>query len=1035
MATGIVEAIGTIIGSTGSESGTAADEKDKVFDGSFTTFFSAANVSGDWVGKDLGSAGVVKKVGFAPRRTDSTPADESEYEKRLGGGKFQVSDDPTFATGVTDIYTIPTFPVYHSLQFTYVDIVGAPSRRYVRYLGPTGSRCNIAEIKFFVEAGGPTSVKPAPPRPYPNGGRKTDGLFHPTNTNWTTSGTTYYRTDATDPTESDSVWPPATLDASGGAVTVRLKTFDNSLSTPGSDVVITRPYHPYGFKNSLDAADKWYDTEGNSLEAHCGEIVSGQGGAPLIIDGFKYLLGTSCNFFSNVAAGKDANGINGINLYRCANLEPDDFYNWDPVGIIAAVPANRKYVIRPHIRQRPSDDKFVLWFFGYRPARDNDAYFVMTSADIEQLGGWADIYPTGMQIDGDGGWDANLYVDYDDVGYRPYNKDDGIDIRVTQLTADYENDTAAAPITAVTGTWEAPAMADFTDGVVGLAHSFPIYYDSGGAVSFRPRHSLSLTPTGTYRPAQDSMLASPVGTVFNAQVTCVLKFEHGLMGMFDYWNKTTMADSRPVFMPYDLYLEPITTFDVSRFDVPANTLSDGLAYCWEMNEIGGAAPVDKVLSTVATQVGVTDDFGTRLRVQVVDSTKGFTVSNSAQVQLGTGSYVHSYLFSLNSVAGTPIMLAKDDFSTNREYGYYVTGGNLHAYATINGSLRDIDLGAVSISTLYLVHQFYDKVRQVYGAVKNGNWAGRVEVDVSAGSGDALNGTAILSFNHALGRYAGGVGQSCLWKGVVATQQNIEAHWANGTILHSSNFKEEIIADVPTASITVSAAALNAFSSVPVDPQALVVSAPALSTGKQSLLSPTEVTVTASSLGAGRIISVPTSSVLVESINLSSVHGVPLITSVVVVTGIILESAGSVSVPSVAVSETVTSLKTIKVSSVPSVAETITAAEILATLGDTLTSVVISVTSSSITLHKSADVPADDVSVSSVSPEILTGSTLLPGILNVASSPLLSSKIQPVTPSVITILSPSFDEAQVTPRERLIINVTGRLVIELESGEV
>jgi hypothetical protein len=140
---------GAAIGTSGSwknQGNTVA----KVFDGSLTTFFDAPTAGGAWAGLDLGSAQVIDQIKFAPR---------TSFASRMVGGKFQASNSANFASGVVDLYTVSTAPTQGVL--TTVTVSNATAFRYVRYLGPSGGYCNIAEAQFFGHAppGSPTAAK------------------------------------------------------------------------------------------------------------------------------------------------------------------------------------------------------------------------------------------------------------------------------------------------------------------------------------------------------------------------------------------------------------------------------------------------------------------------------------------------------------------------------------------------------------------------------------------------------------------------------------------------------------------------------------------------------------------------------------------------------------------------------------------------------------------------------------------------------------------------------------------------------------
>ncbi|MBC7623749.1 MAG: discoidin domain-containing protein, partial [Aeromicrobium sp.] len=126
---------GTVIGTTGSWSGTTSDDKSKAFDGSLSTFFDAPTSVG-WAGLDFGSNKTLSQVKYAPR---------SGWASRMTGGKIQGSTTADFSSGVTDLFTISGTPTVGVL--TSQTISG--SYRYVRYLSPTGGYGNIAELEFW----------------------------------------------------------------------------------------------------------------------------------------------------------------------------------------------------------------------------------------------------------------------------------------------------------------------------------------------------------------------------------------------------------------------------------------------------------------------------------------------------------------------------------------------------------------------------------------------------------------------------------------------------------------------------------------------------------------------------------------------------------------------------------------------------------------------------------------------------------------------------------------------------------------------
>ncbi len=129
--------IGTLIGTTGTATG--SNTRDKVFDDNLSTYFDAPTASDAWVGYDLGAGNqkVVSVVRFAPR---------SNNAGRMVGGQFQGANRADFSDAVT-LYPISLQPL--DGFFTTVNLQNNTAYRYLRYLGPPGGFCNVAEIRFY----------------------------------------------------------------------------------------------------------------------------------------------------------------------------------------------------------------------------------------------------------------------------------------------------------------------------------------------------------------------------------------------------------------------------------------------------------------------------------------------------------------------------------------------------------------------------------------------------------------------------------------------------------------------------------------------------------------------------------------------------------------------------------------------------------------------------------------------------------------------------------------------------------------------
>ena len=113
------------------------------FDNDASTFYSTSSSDFQWVGLDLGEPHVITRIDF-------TPAPSSQGADRMLLSLFEGANSPDFMDAVP-IYFIGTTPATGTL--TRVDVNVSRGFRYVRYVGGSGSYCNIAELKFYGHVG------------------------------------------------------------------------------------------------------------------------------------------------------------------------------------------------------------------------------------------------------------------------------------------------------------------------------------------------------------------------------------------------------------------------------------------------------------------------------------------------------------------------------------------------------------------------------------------------------------------------------------------------------------------------------------------------------------------------------------------------------------------------------------------------------------------------------------------------------------------------------------------------------------------
>ena len=140
---------GTVIGTAESVNydnntkSTTINTRANAFDGDLNTFFASWERSYTWTGLDLGSAHVITRVGWSPRN-------DSQGEKRVLLGVFEGANREDFMDALP-LYVIPENGKIGTMS--YADVQCSKGFRYVRYIGPSDARCNIAELAFYGHLG------------------------------------------------------------------------------------------------------------------------------------------------------------------------------------------------------------------------------------------------------------------------------------------------------------------------------------------------------------------------------------------------------------------------------------------------------------------------------------------------------------------------------------------------------------------------------------------------------------------------------------------------------------------------------------------------------------------------------------------------------------------------------------------------------------------------------------------------------------------------------------------------------------------
>ena len=141
---------GTVIGTkecvdyaNTSKSTTTVNTCANAFDGNLDTFFASWERSYTWAGLDLGSPHVITKVGWSPRN-------DGLGEGRVVLGIFEGANREDFMDALP-LYMIDEKGTIGKIS--YADVTCSRGFRYVRYVGPSDARCNIAELEFYGHPG------------------------------------------------------------------------------------------------------------------------------------------------------------------------------------------------------------------------------------------------------------------------------------------------------------------------------------------------------------------------------------------------------------------------------------------------------------------------------------------------------------------------------------------------------------------------------------------------------------------------------------------------------------------------------------------------------------------------------------------------------------------------------------------------------------------------------------------------------------------------------------------------------------------
>ena len=140
---------GTVIGTPESvnystnQKSTTVNTCADAFDGNLDTYFASWERDYTWAGLDLGEPHVITRVGWSPRNDTNGP-------KRVQLGVFEGANREDFMDALP-LYIIDENGSIGTMS--YADVNCSRGFRYVRYIGPSDARCNVAELEFYGHPG------------------------------------------------------------------------------------------------------------------------------------------------------------------------------------------------------------------------------------------------------------------------------------------------------------------------------------------------------------------------------------------------------------------------------------------------------------------------------------------------------------------------------------------------------------------------------------------------------------------------------------------------------------------------------------------------------------------------------------------------------------------------------------------------------------------------------------------------------------------------------------------------------------------